>query len=30
MILFKDGEIVQKIVGAKGKEALLADLRPHL
>ena len=26
MLVFKDGEIVNKIVGAKSKTALLADL----
>jgi thioredoxin 1 len=30
MIVFKDGEIVGKMVGAKGKDQLLADLAPHL
>ncbi|MFM7263859.1 MAG: thioredoxin [Acidimicrobiales bacterium] len=30
LLLFKDGEIVNKIVGAKPKTALLADLAPVL
>ena len=30
MLVFKDGEIVNKIVGAKAKSALLADLAPVL
>jgi len=30
MILFKDGEPVQRIVGAKGKAALLRELGKHL
>ena len=30
MIVFKDGQPVDKIVGAKGKDQLLADLAPHL
>ena len=30
MIVFKDGEPVDKIVGAKGKDQLLADLAPHI
>jgi thioredoxin 1 len=30
MILFKDGEVVERIVGAKSKAALLKDLEPHL
>jgi thioredoxin 1 len=30
MILFKDGEAVLRIVGAKSKSALLADLEVHL
>ncbi|MEY3691592.1 MAG: hypothetical protein RJB57_1248, partial [Actinomycetota bacterium] len=30
LLLFKDGEIVNKIVGAKSKSALLADLTPVL
>lgn len=30
MLVFKDGEIVNKIVGAKSKTALLADLAPVL
>ena len=30
MILFKDGEAKVRIVGAKSKSALLADLEPHL
>jgi len=30
MILFKDGEAVLRIVGAKSKSALLADLEAHL
>jgi len=30
MILFKDGEAVMRIVGAKSKSALLADLEAHL
>jgi thioredoxin 1 len=30
MILFKDGEAVERIVGAKSKAALLKDLEPHL
>ena len=28
MLVFKDGEIVNKIVGAKSKSALLSDLAP--
>ena len=30
MLVFKDGEIVNKIVGAKSKSALLQDLAPVL
>ncbi len=30
MILFKDGEPVMRIVGAKSKTALLADIESHL
>ncbi|MBK5221407.1 MAG: thioredoxin [Acidimicrobiia bacterium] len=30
LILFKDGEPAQRIVGAKGKAQLLADITPHL
>lgn len=30
MILFKDGEVKARIVGAKSKSALLADIEPHL
>ena len=30
MILFKDGEVRARLVGAKSKSALLADLEPHL
>ncbi len=30
MILFKDGEPVMRIVGAKSKSALLADIEAHL
>jgi len=30
LILFKGGEIQARIVGAKGKLALLADIEPHL
>jgi len=30
MILFKDGEVVMRIVGAKSKAALLADIEAHL
>lgn len=30
MIVFKDGQEVQRIVGAKGKDALVADLGKHL
>ena len=30
LLLFKDGNLVQRTVGAKGKDALLADLDPHL
>ncbi|MCU1493463.1 MAG: thioredoxin [Acidimicrobiaceae bacterium] len=30
MILFKDGEVLARIVGAKSKSALLAELEPHL
>lgn len=30
LILFKDGEVKARIVGAKGKTALLADIEPHL
>ncbi len=30
LILFKKGEIAQRIMGAKPKMALLADLEPHL
>jgi thioredoxin 1 len=28
--LFRDGEVVHQIVGARSKRALLADLDPHL
>ena len=30
LILFKSGEAQVRIVGAKGKSALLADIEPHL
>jgi thioredoxin 1 len=30
MILFKDGQMKARIVGAKSKTALLADIDPHL
>jgi thioredoxin 1 len=30
MILFKNGEVQARVVGAKSKAALLADLEPHL
>jgi thioredoxin 1 len=30
MILFKNGEAQMRIVGAKSKAALLADIEPHL
>ncbi len=30
MLLFKDGEVRARIVGAKSKSALLAELEPHL
>ncbi|HLI16363.1 MAG TPA: thioredoxin [Acidimicrobiales bacterium] len=30
LILFKDGEPVVRVVGAKSKSALLADISPHL
>jgi thioredoxin 1 len=30
LILFKDGEAVQRIVGAKGKGQLLQELSAHL
>jgi thioredoxin 1 len=30
LILFKGGEIQARIVGAKGKAALLSDIDPHL
>jgi thioredoxin 1 len=30
LLLFKDGEVVQQIVGAKPKRALLNDITPHL
>lgn len=30
MIVFKDGEEVHRIVGARGKPQLLADITPHL
>jgi thioredoxin 1 len=30
LILFKGGEIQARIVGAKGKSALLSDIEPHL
>jgi len=30
MILFKEGEAVMRIVGAKSKSALLADIEAHL
>jgi thioredoxin 1 len=29
LLLFKDGEVVQQIVGAKPKRALLNDITPH-
>jgi thioredoxin 1 len=30
LILFKGGEVQARIVGAKGKSALLSDIDPHL
>ena len=30
LLLFKDGEVVQQIVGAKPKRALLQQITPHL
>jgi len=30
LILFKDGEVKARIVGAKSKSALLAEIEPHL
>ena len=30
LILFKDGEPVERIVGARPKEALMSKIRPHL
>ncbi len=30
LILFKGGQEVARVVGAKGKEAILKDLTPHL
>lgn len=30
LLLFKNGEVVQQIVGAKPKRALLKELTPHL
>jgi thioredoxin 1 len=30
LMLFKDGEVQLRVVGAKSKSALLADLEPHL
>ncbi len=30
LLLFKNGEVVQQIVGAKPKRALLKDITPHL
>lgn len=30
LILFKDGEPAARIIGAKGKSQLLADITPHL
>ena len=30
LLLFKDGELVQRTVGAKGKMQLMADLEHHL
>jgi thioredoxin 1 len=30
LLLFKDGEVVQQITGAKPKRALLKDITPHL
>ncbi len=30
MILFKDGQEAQRIIGAKPKQALLDDVLPHL
>jgi thioredoxin 1 len=30
LILFKDGEEVARVVGAKPKDAILRDLTPHL
>ena len=30
LLLFKNGEVVQQIVGAKPKRALLKDVTPHL
>lgn len=30
LLLFKDGELVNRIVGAKPKSSLLAEITPHL
>jgi thioredoxin 1 len=30
LLLFKDGELVQRTVGAKGKMQLMTELEPHL
>jgi thioredoxin 1 len=30
LILFKDGEEKARVVGAKGKEAILAEIGPHI
>ena len=30
LLLFKDGEVVNRTVGAKGKNQLLTELEPHL
>ena len=30
LILFKDGQEVARVIGAKPKEAILRDLRPHI
>ena len=30
LLLFKDGEVAHKMVGAKGKSQLLAEIEPHL
>ena len=30
LLLFKDGEVVNRMVGAKGKNQLLTELEPHL